>query len=86
MSTVNPDEAVAYGAGIVAANLSNMGDEAMQFLELIDVTPLSLGVKMYRDVRHLLIPRNSRIPTNKEMEGYNRQSTFHIDKDLKHTF
>ncbi|KAJ0771309.1 putative Heat shock protein 70 family [Helianthus annuus] len=41
---INPDEAVAYGAGILAANLSGMGDEAVQALELIDVTPLSLGV------------------------------------------
>ncbi|GKC56406.1 putative heat shock protein 70 family protein, partial [Tanacetum coccineum] len=63
---MNPDEAVAYGAGILAANLSCMGDEAVRDLELIDVTPLSLGVECKRDVMAVLIPRNSPIPTKKE--------------------
>ncbi|MFS7957475.1 putative Heat shock protein 70 family [Helianthus anomalus] len=63
---INPDEAVAYGAGILAANLSGMGDEAVQALELIDVTPLSLGVECENDVMAVLIPRNSPIPTKKE--------------------
>nr|GEX14234.1 hypothetical protein [Tanacetum cinerariifolium] len=48
-----------------------MGDKAMQSLELIDVTPLSLSVEIYRDVMRVLIPSYSRIPTKKqEVEGY----------------
>ncbi|KAL8241546.1 hypothetical protein R6Q59_014900 [Mikania micrantha] len=62
---INPDEAVAYGAGILAANLSGMGNEAVQDLELIDITPLSLGVGDYKDVMVVFIPRNSPIPTKK---------------------
>ncbi|KAL8210598.1 hypothetical protein R6Q57_005035 [Mikania cordata] len=62
---INPDEAVAYGAGILAANLSGMGNEAVQDLELIDITPLSLGVGDYKDVMIVLIPKNSPIPTKK---------------------
>ncbi|XP_071738829.1 heat shock cognate 70 kDa protein-like [Rutidosis leptorrhynchoides] len=63
---INPDEAVAYGAGVLAANLSNMGDEDVKDLTLIDVTPLSLGVECKGDVMVVLIPRNSPIPTKKE--------------------
>ncbi|GKB13525.1 putative mediator of RNA polymerase II transcription subunit 37c [Tanacetum coccineum] len=67
---LNPDEAVAHGAGILAANLSGMGDEAMQSLVLTDVTPLSLCVGLHRDVMRVLIPRNSPIPTKKETDVY----------------
>ncbi|MFS7957488.1 putative Heat shock protein 70 family [Helianthus anomalus] len=68
---INPDEAVAYGAGILAAKLSGMGDDAVQSLELIDVTPLSLGVECENDVMSVLIPRNSPIPTKKEKTFFN---------------
>nr|KAJ0221599.1 hypothetical protein LSAT_V11C200089040 [Lactuca sativa] len=47
---INPDEAVAHGAGILAAHLSCMGDEVVQSLELIDVTPLSLGLDVKGDI------------------------------------
>ncbi|MFS7957490.1 putative Heat shock protein 70 family [Helianthus anomalus] len=67
---INPDEAVAYGAGILAAKLSGTGDEAVQTLELIDITPLSLGVGGDKDVMFVLIPRNSPIPTKKEYTFY----------------
>ncbi|GKB80817.1 putative heat shock protein 70 family protein, partial [Tanacetum coccineum] len=40
--TVNPDEAVAYGAAVMAANLSGKGDKTVENLLLLDVTPLSL--------------------------------------------
>nr|XP_043632211.1 heat shock cognate 70 kDa protein-like [Erigeron canadensis] len=70
---INPDEAVAYGAGILAANISGMGDEAVQGLELIDVTPLSLGIYCKGDIMSVLIPRNSSIPTKKEEAFYTSQ-------------
>lgn len=37
---MNPDEAVAHGVGIRAANLSGIGDEAVLGMQLVDVTPL----------------------------------------------
>ncbi|KAI3705264.1 hypothetical protein L1987_75499 [Smallanthus sonchifolius] len=67
---INPDEAVAYGAGILAAKLSGMENEAVQVLELIDITPLSLGVGSDKDVMSVLIPKNSPIPTKKEHTFY----------------
>ncbi|KAI3809242.1 hypothetical protein L1987_25212 [Smallanthus sonchifolius] len=76
---INPDEAVAYGAGILAAKLSGMGDEAVQALELIDVTPLSLGVGCNKDVMVVLIPKNLPIPTKKEDKFYTiRDNQTHV--------
>nr|GEW22021.1 putative mediator of RNA polymerase II transcription subunit 37c [Tanacetum cinerariifolium] len=67
---INPDEAVASGAGILAANLSGMGDKVLEDLVLIDVTPLSLDVACVGDVMAMLIPRNSPIPIKKEHMFY----------------
>ncbi|KAJ9540779.1 hypothetical protein OSB04_027285 [Centaurea solstitialis] len=63
---INPDEAVAHGAGFLAAKLSGLGDEAVRGMELIDVTPLSLGIYSNGDVMQVLIPKNTPIPTKKE--------------------
>nr|GEX78664.1 putative heat shock protein 70 family [Tanacetum cinerariifolium] len=68
--TVNPDEAVAYGAAVMAANLSGKGDKTVENLLLLDVTPLSLGIRERGDLMSVVIPRNTQIPTNMSREYY----------------
>lgn len=64
--SVNPDEAVAYGAAVEAAILSNDGtNDSIGDMVLIDVTPLSLGIETAGGVMTKLIERNSTIPCKK---------------------
>jgi L1 cell adhesion molecule like protein len=66
--TVNPDEAVAYGAAVQAHILTKKDNEPSDrtdSLVLLDVTPLSLGIETAGGIMTTLIKRNTTIPTKK---------------------
>ncbi|CAK8541036.1 unnamed protein product [Lathyrus sativus] len=70
--SINPDEAVAYGAAVQAALLSE-GSKNVPNLVLQDVIPLSLGIRTEGDIMSVMIPRNTCVPF-KKTQGYETAS------------
>jgi L1 cell adhesion molecule like protein len=63
--SVNPDEAVAYGAAIQAAILIGDSSETTKDILLLDVTPLSLSIETAGGVSTVIVPRGTTIPVRK---------------------
>ncbi|KAK3151199.1 hypothetical protein QOZ80_3AG0242940 [Eleusine coracana subsp. coracana] len=77
--SMNPDEAVAYGAAIEASILSGeIGDGAAGDMVLLDVTPLSLGIEVDMGITtgmmSVVIPRNTANPAKKKKEGFSTKT------------
>ncbi|PCI27828.1 molecular chaperone DnaK [Candidatus Kaiserbacteria bacterium] len=76
--SINPDEAIAYGAAIQAAILSNIEHSSIDDILLIDVAPLTIGIEVHGGLMSPVISRNTTIPAKCE-EQY---TTFADDQEV----
>lgn len=83
---INPDEAVAMGAAIQGANLTQKLDERnpkLSGITLMDVTPMSLGIELANGKMSTLINRNTTIPYShsrvyKNNEDYQTEAVIEV--------
>nr|GEW72131.1 hypothetical protein [Tanacetum cinerariifolium] len=72
-SGIMPQEVVAFGAAVLAANLGGIGKQLVQDLLLLDAAPLSLGIGLVGDIMSVVIPRNKirekRFLNTSELDG-----------------
>lgn len=79
--TINPDEAVTYGAALRAALAS--GEHTIDEITLADVVLLSLGLKNHRDdMRKVFIKQNSRIPITAVQDNWTATLLFKMSVDV----
>ena len=75
---LNPDEVVSAGAAIYGYIMTNNTDPFSENIQLLDITPLSLGVEVLKKKMSVLIPRNTVIPVRKE-------AIYSTDEDFQDT-
>eukprot|EP01026_Neomeris_dumetosa_P059537 TRINITY_DN55646_c0_g1_i3.p1 TRINITY_DN55646_c0_g1~~TRINITY_DN55646_c0_g1_i3.p1 ORF type:complete len:609 (+),score=65.48 TRINITY_DN55646_c0_g1_i3:434-2260(+) len=63
--SLNPDEAVAYGAAVQGALLAGSINRDIKDIVLKDVIPLPIGVHVRGDLFNLIVPKNTQIPCTK---------------------
>merc|ERR1712227_1016925 len=63
--SINPDEAVAYGATVQGAIISGIDDQEVNRMLLLDVIPLSIGVETQGRYNEIIVPKNSTIPVKR---------------------
>mmetsp|Transcript_2139 Transcript_2139/g.4884 ORF Transcript_2139/g.4884 Transcript_2139/m.4884 type:complete len:564 (-) Transcript_2139:396-2087(-) len=66
--SINPDEAVAYGAAVQGAILGGVQNPTCRSLLLVDVIPISLGVGCEGNQFAVVVPRNTAVPCKKTKE------------------
>jgi len=79
--SLNPDEAVAYGAAVQGAILNGKRNSKTDSLLLMDVTPLSLGIETTGRVMSVVIPRNTPIPCVKT-QTYTTETNYQTKVDV----
>lgn len=79
--SVNPDEAVAFGAAVQGAILNGKRNSKTDDLLLMDVTPLSLGIETSGRVMSVIIPRNTPIPCVKT-QTYTTEHNYQTKVDI----
>jgi len=80
--SINPDEAVAYGAAVQGAILAGVRHSLCDSIVLVDVTPLSLGIETEGKHMSTIIPRNTRIPCKKS-QMYTTEEDYEEALDIR---